>query len=86
MQFPAFLGLPASLPVRCQKNEALSNSIPVTAVTSFETRQVHRSSQVCTPGILPSAQIGAAPRKKPGPARPHQLLPIRPSIVDFGNG
>jgi hypothetical protein len=48
MQFPAFLGLPASLPVRCPKNEALSNSTPVTAVTSFENRQAHRSSQVCT--------------------------------------
>jgi hypothetical protein len=32
-------------PVRCPKNEALSNSTPVTAVTSFENRQVHRSSQ-----------------------------------------
>jgi hypothetical protein len=27
-QFPAFLGFPASLPVRCPKNEALSNSTP----------------------------------------------------------
>jgi hypothetical protein len=46
--------------VRCPKNEALSNSTPVTAVTSFESRQVHRSSQVCTPAVLlpPSVQIG----------------------------
>jgi hypothetical protein len=53
-QFSAFIGLPASLPVRCPKNAALSNSTSVTAVTSFESRQVHRSSQVCTrcpPGV-----------------------------------
>jgi hypothetical protein len=70
MQFPAFLGLPASLPVRCPKNEALSNSTPVTAVTSFENRQVHRSSQVCTLVSSPihSVQIGAAPQIAPGTA------------------
>jgi hypothetical protein len=70
MQFPAFLGLPASLPVRCPKNEALSNSTPVTAVTSFENRQVHRSSQVCTLVSSPihSVQIGAAPQIAPGAA------------------
>ena len=57
--------------VRCPKNEALSNSTPVTAVTSFESRQVHRSSQVCTrcpPAVSPtSVQIGAAPTTGRGP-------------------
>jgi hypothetical protein len=38
--------------VRCPKNEALSNSTPVTAVTSFESRQVHRSSQSAPWAIL----------------------------------
>ena len=56
--------------VRCPKNEALSNSTPVTAVTSFENRQVHRSSQVCTLVSSPihSVQIGAAPQIAPGAA------------------
>jgi hypothetical protein len=49
--------------VRCPKNEALSNSIPVTAVTSFESRQVQRSSQICTPVPLhPGCRSG--PRRK----------------------
>src|SRR6266536_4549386 len=61
-QFPAFIGLPASLPVRCPKNEALSNSTPVTAVTSFENRQVHRSSQSAPPARCTQVQIGAAPQ------------------------
>ena len=59
--------------VRCPKNEALSNSTPVTAVTSFENRQVHRSSQVCTLVSSPihSVQIGAAPQIAPGAAPMH---------------
>jgi hypothetical protein len=42
----------------------------VTAVTSFENRQVHRSSQVCTLVSSPihSVQIGAAPQIAPGAA------------------
>jgi hypothetical protein len=55
---------------RRPKNEALSNSTSVTAVTSFENRQVHRSSQVCTrcPRRSPtSVQIGAAPTTGRGP-------------------
>jgi hypothetical protein len=43
------LSRPSGLaPSDCPKNEALSNSTPVTAVTSFENRQAHRSSQLCT--------------------------------------